>query len=200
MTRLVRGTVVVLFLATIAACSTSPTPSPRVTPLPSLVGETPGPTNIAPAGATYIPNLTIEQVLAAAWSVGFSCLSEPESDAGGATLYQLICSVDDSVSGYSFALTADYWRLDRIGQLHVLANPLAGTQDAARARTVLSGLFLIALAAPDRQAAATWYASHDADTACQPCVQTYGDSIIELQASATAGSGAITVHGITIAP
>jgi hypothetical protein len=190
----------VLLLETIPACSTSPTPSPRMTPLPSLAGETPGPTNSAPAGATYIPNLSIQEVLAAAGTVGLACVSEAESVSGGATLYQLICSVDDAFSGNSLALTADYWTFDRIGQLHVLANPLGGTLDPARARAVLSGLLLIALAGPDRQAAARWYASHDADTACQPCVQTYGDSNVELQASATAGAGAITVHGLAIVP
>lgn len=115
-------------------------------------------------------------------------------------MYQLICAVNDSVSGYRFALTADYWTLDRIGQLHVLANPLGGPSAAARARSVTSALFVIALAAPDRQAAATWFASHDADTACQPCVQTYGDSSVELQASATAGWNAITVHGLASVP
>jgi hypothetical protein len=171
-----------------------------MTPVPSLAGETPGPTNTAPAGASYIPNLTIEQVLAAARTLGFACLSEPESVSGGATSYQLICSVDDAVSGYSFALTAGYWTFDRVAELHVVAHPLGGTQDPARARTVMSGLFVIALAGPDRQAAAAWYASHDADTACQPCTQTYGDSRVELQASATAGSGAITVQGIAIVP
>jgi hypothetical protein len=171
-----------------------------MTALPSLAGETPGPTNSPPSGATYIPNLTIEQVLAAVRTIGFACFSEPGSGSGGATLYQLICAVNDSVSGYRFALTADYWTLDRIGQLHILANPLGGTKDAARARTVVRGLFVIALAAPDREAAATWYASHDADTACQPCVETYGDSSVELQASAIAGSGAITVHGLASVP
>ena len=190
----------VLFVAAVAACTTSPTPSPRITPVPSLGGETPGPTDTAPAGATYIPNLTIEGVLAAAQAAGLSCLSEPESASGGATLYQLICSVDNAVSGYGFVLTADYWTLDRISQLHVLANPLGGAPDPATSQAVLSGLFLIALAEPDRQAAATWYATHDGDTACQPCVQTYGDSSVELQASATPGSAAITVHGIAIVP
>jgi hypothetical protein len=192
--------VAALFVAAVAACTTSPTPSPRITPVPSLAGETPGPTNSPPAGATYIPNLTIEQVLAAARTPSFACLSEPESVSGGATSYQLICSVDDAVSGYSFALTAGYWTVDRIGELHVVSHPLDGTQDPARARTVLSALFVIALAGSDREAAAAWYASHDADTACQPCVQTYGDSRVELEASATAGSSAITVQGIAIVP
>jgi hypothetical protein len=182
--------------------STAPslTASIQPTPQPSLTGETPAPGNAAPSGATYIPNLTIDQVLAAAQHAGFSCVSEPESESSGATFYQLICSLDDAASGYSFAVTAGYWTFDRIDQLHLVANPLGGTQDPSKARSALSSLFVIALQVADRQAAVSWFTSNENDPACDPCVQTYTDYTIELQGSAIAGSGAITVHGKAVVP
>jgi uncharacterized protein DUF4232 len=165
-------------------------------PLPSLTGQVPGPTNSPPAGATYIPNLTLEVVRVAAQRAGLSCISEPTSVSGGATLYQLICSSGDTASGFSYALTADYWTVDRLDELHVVAHPVEdATRDPAKALSVLTELIVIALVPADREAAGSWIASHDRDTACQPCVRAYGDSSIELQGSAIAGSEAITVHG-----
>jgi len=167
---------------------------------PSMAGETPDPGNAPPAGSTYVPNLTIDQVLTTVQKVGFSCLSEAESTSQGATFYQLICSLDDRASGFSYAVTAGYWTFDRIDQLHIVSNPLDGTQDAAKARSTLSGVFGIALKLADRQAAVAWFTSKDGDAACDPCVLTYGDYTIELQGSAIAGASAITVHGKAIVP
>lgn len=182
----------------------SPTATPMVsampTPLPTLPGETPGPTAVAPTGARFIPVITIDTVFAVAHDAGFSCQSLLGNIPDNATLYQLVCTMDDQTAGYSYVLSAAYWTGNRLNELHLVANPLGTTVDPVSSVGLFNTVLKLPFAESAQQGALSWFAGKIDGPGCAPCIQTFGQVVVEVQSSSVAGAASITVTGAMVQP
>jgi hypothetical protein len=184
--------------------ATAPAPSAFESAQPTasatLQGETPGPGAAAPKGALYIRGLTIAEVIEIAQGANFSCESVAGNVPGDAALFELICTVDDRAAGYSYALTAAYWTLDRISEFRLVAHPLGQTTDPAKARGVFDTVLALPFEGSDLQAAVSWFATNMDNPACAPCTKGFGEDKVEIQASSLPGASAITITGTATVP
>ncbi len=148
--------------------------SPALTgqPSPFVGGIVPGPDTTLPPGARpAIPGLRIEALAAAAASVGLACESNAGAVLEDADGYTLGCEGADPAAHAKFGLSASYWALDSVSDIHLFAwsdQPGTAVSPAGPIH-----LFSIVSGVSVNDIATTWVSGHLDDQACSPsCTQT----------------------------
>lgn len=149
-------------------------PSPTAQPSLGVRGVLPGPdATLPPDARPAIPGLRIGALAAAAESEGLTCESDAGADIDLAAGYTLGCDGTDRADHAKLGLSASYWTLDAISDIHLYVwsdQPRAAVGPAAAIHlfSIVSGLSV-------SEIATAWVKGHLDDQACSPsCTWAYG--------------------------